>query len=80
MIPSAATKSGIDRVDMIELNADGYAVQQTTSTKINQTWFASQTGPIACRAWSRVAFGPARPPLEKSVQMPAPKSAPASTT
>src|ERR1700677_445472 len=43
-----------------------------TRTKISQTWLASQTGPIACRTCSRSVPG-------TSVQMPAPKSAPAST-
>ena len=50
-------KSGTASVEMIEPNATGYAVQQTTSTKISQTWFASQTGPIAWCACSRM-----RPP------------------
>jgi hypothetical protein len=27
--------------------ASGYEVQVTVRTKTNQTWFASQTGPIA---------------------------------
>ena len=77
MIPTAAAVSGMASVDAIEPNATGYAVQQTTSTKISQTWLASHTGPIAWRAWSRV---PARPgPAASSIHRPAPKSAPAST-
>ena len=47
MIPSAATKSGMASVDMIDPNATGYAVQKTVRTKMSQTWFASQTGAIA---------------------------------
>ena len=53
MIPIAAISSGAASVEAIDPNATGYAVQHTTSTKISQTWFASQTGPIACLAWSR---------------------------
>src|SRR5712671_4127626 len=37
MIPTAAMKSGTARVDVIEPNAVGYAVQVTTSTRISQT-------------------------------------------
>ena len=47
MIPSAATNSGMYSVEKIAPNAVGYAVHTTTSTKISQTWLASQTGPIA---------------------------------
>jgi len=54
-------RSGIESVDVIELMATGYAVQQTTKTKISQTWLASQTGPIAWWACSRVALRPAPP-------------------
>src|SRR6201987_307653 len=70
--------SGTARVEGIDPNAVGYAVQKTVSTKINQTWLASQTGPIDSCAPSRIrsACGP-RP--AKSCQKPAPKSAPANT-
>ena len=44
MIPTAAMKSANASVDAIEPNAAGYAVQTTVSTKISQTWLASQTG------------------------------------
>ena len=37
MIPIAAISSGAARVEVIEPNATGYAVQHTTSTKISQT-------------------------------------------
>ena len=37
MMPMPAMNSGTDSVDVIEPKAVGYAVQQTTSTKINQT-------------------------------------------
>ena len=36
-MPIPARKSGIESVEVIEPNAVGYAVQQTTSTKISQT-------------------------------------------
>ena len=47
MIPTAAMKNGTYSVDMIAPKASGYTVQAITSTKISQTWLASQTGPIA---------------------------------
>ena len=73
-----AIKSASARVDAIDPKATGYAVQQTTSTKISQTWLASQTGPMAWWACSRSSRSRApRPP--DSCQKPAPKSAPAST-
>ena len=37
----------MNSVDMIDAKATGNAVHRTTRTKISQTWFASQTGPIA---------------------------------
>ena len=46
-IPRAARLSGMNRVDMIDAKASGNPVHSTTSTKISQTWFDSQTGPIA---------------------------------
>ena len=46
-IPRAARLSGMNSVDMIDAKASENAVHSTTSTKISQTWFASQTGPIA---------------------------------
>ena len=78
MIPTAAMNSGTESVEAIEPNAVGYAVQTTVSTKISQTWFASQTGPIAWWAWSRIA-SPSRASPAVSCQKPAPKSAPPST-
>ena len=48
MIPTAARKSGTYRVDATDANATGKAVQKITSTKISQTWLASQTGLIEC--------------------------------
>ena len=61
--------------EAIAANAVGNAVHSTTSTKISQTWFASQTGPIE---WSTSARGRAprsAPPAVRS-QNPVPKSAP----
>ena len=45
-IPSAARVSGTNSVSMIDANASENAVHSTTRMKINQTWFASHTGPI----------------------------------
>ena len=73
-IPSAARLIGMKRVDMIDPKASEKAVHRTTSTKISQTWFASQTGPIDQSMSSR-ARSP-RSPREASAQKPAPKSAP----
>ena len=43
----------MNNVEKIASNADEKPVQSTTSTKISQTWFASQTGPIAQSISSR---------------------------
>ena len=74
-IPSAARHSGMNKVEKIASNADEKPVQSTTSTKINQTWFASQTGPIAQSIKSR-GRRPRSPPPASRLQRPAPKSAP----
>ena len=57
MIPIAAMNSGTASVEAIDPNACGYAVQKTVRTKISQTWLASQTGPIAWWAYSRISHG-----------------------
>ncbi len=44
-MPSAARLSGMNNVEKIEANAVENPVQSTTSTKISQTWLASQIGP-----------------------------------
>jgi hypothetical protein len=46
---------------MIAANAGGKPVKRTTITRMSQTWFASQIGPIACSMASRwrTALGPA---------------------
>src|SRR5215212_3007365 len=46
MIPSAARKSGIERVEKMDPKATGNAVHTITSTKISHTWLASHTGLI----------------------------------
>ena len=66
MIPAAASAIGTNSVDLIEANARGNAVQRTTSAKISQTLFTSQTGVIA---WSMSARGRAprfAPPAVRS--------------
>src|SRR3954463_13444025 len=52
-MPSAARLSGMKSVEKTASNASENPVQRTTSTKISQTWLASQTGPIAQSAKSR---------------------------
>ena len=46
-------------------------------TRMSQTWFASQIGPIACSMRSRCSF--LRGPVASRSQMPPPKSAPPSS-
>src|ERR1700716_2054683 len=58
-------------------NVTGKAVNRPVIMKISQTWFASQTGPIASATATRCSL--ARGPLAKRSQTPPPKSAPAST-
>src|SRR5215510_1531789 len=74
-MPSAARLSGTNNVKVIDANASEKPVHSTTSTKINQTWLASHTGPIA---WLTTVRGraPARVPPATRSQNPAPKSAP----
>ena len=70
-IPAAASAIGTNSADLIEADARGNAFQRTTSAKISQTLFVSQTGAIA---WSMSARGRAprfAPPAVRS-QNPAP--------
>jgi hypothetical protein len=46
--PNAARVSGMMSVDITDANASGNPVQSTTTTKISQTWLASQIGPMEC--------------------------------
>ena len=75
IIPKAARVSGTYSVDATGVNPAGNPVHSTTSTKISQTWLASQTGPIACSITARWG-APRRVPPARRSQMPAPKSAP----
>ena len=68
----------MNRVDMIDSKATENAVHSTTKTKISQTWFASQTGPIA-QSTSARARSPRSSRPASSDQTPAPKSAPPKT-
>src|SRR4051812_34547164 len=79
IMPNATRVSGMYNVDAIAANTGGKTVHKRTSTKINQTWLASQTGPMTCSMRARRGFPTAAEPASRS-QMPAPKSAPASTT
>ena len=58
--------------------ACGKQVQRITRTKISQTWFASQTGPIERLTSPRTREPRSAPPAVRS-QKPAPKSAPPRT-
>ena len=77
-MPSAARLSGMNSVEKIDANAVENPVQSTTSTKISQTWLASQTGPIAQSISSR-ARRPRSPRRRRGSRSPAPKSAPPNT-
>ena len=68
----------MNSVEKIASNADEKPVHSTTSTKISQTWLASQTGPIAQSISSR-GRRPRRSPPASRLQSPAPKSAPPKT-
>ena len=74
-MPSAASASGMNSVDITDEKAMPKAVQETTRTKISQTWLASQTGPIECSISARGRSPRLSPPATRS-QKPAPKSAP----
>ena len=55
--------SGTNSVSVIEAYASGNDVHKITKMKINQTWLASQTGPMECSIMSRgcsPSLGPAR--------------------
>jgi len=78
MIPTATRVRGMNSVDMMEANAGGKQVHNTTSTKMSQTWFVSHTGPMACSMRTRCGRPRSGPPANRS-QNPAPKSAPPST-
>jgi hypothetical protein len=78
MMPRAARKSGSARLAKIAPNATGKAVHTITSTKMSQTWLASQTGLIE-RCTSPRMRPPRRSPPAVRSQKPAPKSAPPST-
>jgi len=77
-IPSAARLSGMKSVEKIEANASENPVHSTTSTKISQTWFASQTGPMAQSINSRTRRARSPRPAAR-LQKPPPKSAPPNT-
>ena len=68
----------MNSVDMIDAKAPGEAVHSTTRTKISQTWFASQTGPIAQSIRARAAPAALAAPATRA-HKPAPKSAPPNT-
>ena len=55
----------MNSVDMIAPKASENAVQSITSTKISQTWFASQTGPIAQSISARGRLPRSPPPADE---------------
>ncbi len=76
MTPSATSVSGMYSVEEMAANSGGNAVHISTSTKISQTWLASQTGPMECsiRAPARRAR---RAPPGQQVPDPGPEVGPA---
>ena len=72
--PTTNSVSGTCSATEIAANAGGKPLNSTTITRINQTWFASHTGPIAAAIARRCAA--ARGPLASRSQTPPPKSAP----
>jgi len=75
MMPSATAVSGMYSVDATAANTSGTAVHRITTTKISQTWLASQTGPMTRSMSPRCADPRCAPPANRS-QNPPPKSAP----
>jgi hypothetical protein len=55
----------MNRVEKIAAKAAENEVQSTTSTKISQTWLASQTGPIAQSISPRARRPRSRPPASR---------------
>lgn len=78
MIPKAASVRGMYSVDITAAKTAGKPVHSITSTKISQTWLASQTGPSEC-SMSRRWGMPARLPPASRSHRPPPKSAPPSS-
>src|SRR5215213_2092462 len=76
-MPTSAATSGTSSASKSTANATGNAVKSTTTTRISQMWFTSQTGPIASKSFSRCSR--ARGPEASAVQIPPPKSAPPKT-
>ena len=74
-MPSSANSIGKIKVFMAAANASGNPVHHVTSTKISQTWLASQTGPMLWSIWVRSSAPRASPPAVRS-KKPDPKSAP----
>ena len=75
-IPAIAMLNGTYSATPSAANAGGNAANSAVTTKISQTWFASQTGPIASaiNARSRSRAGP----RASRSHTPPPKSAPPS--
>jgi hypothetical protein len=76
-IPKSRTTSGTKSAIDTAANAGGKPENITTTTRISQTWFASQIGPIASSMSARASF--LRAPRRRRSQIPPPKSAPPSS-
>ena len=77
-IPKSSSVSGSKSVVETAAKAVGKPVKSTTTTRISQTWFASQIGPMAASTSARCARR--RGPEARRSHSPPPKSAPASST
>src|ERR1700682_3561635 len=76
-MPTIAIVRGTYKARANTPNVTGKAVNRPVIMKISQTWFASQTGPIASATAARCSW--ARGPVANRSQTPPPKSAPART-
>jgi hypothetical protein len=77
-MPTSINVTGMCSATMIAAKAIGKQTNSSTTTRISQTWFASQIGAIASR--SARTCGSARGPRANNSQTPLPKSAPPEAT
>src|SRR5687768_16186471 len=77
-MPISIRVSGMWSVTDIRVNAAGKQLKSSTTTRISQTWLASQIGPMAPAMSARCRFQ--RGPPARRSHTPPPKSAPPSNT
>ena len=65
-MPTRARTSGTASVVATAAKVEGKPVHHTTSTKISQTWLASQTGPMLWSTWRRSSAPRRVPPAVRS--------------